>query len=139
MGVPAVKIDETEARHVADDLRAEALAAGLDVVTLRTMPCHGGRWGCFLVDLRGPDGVTWMEGSHESESSVRQAIVLYVRGHVRGHVLEWTRRNLRDMTWSVGCACGSTFRAQTWDDAARGVWEHRDELAAELAEAVAGG
>lgn len=134
-----MKINETEAQHFADQLRAEAVAAGMVVITLRPMRCHGGSYGCFLVDLLTADGGMWMEGSHESESSVRQAIVLYVRGNVREHLLEWTRRNLRDLTWSVGCACGATFRAQTWDDAARGVWEHRDELAAELAEVVVGG
>jgi hypothetical protein len=126
--------DRTTAERLAGELAELARQANLIVHRLEPQLCHGG-YDCFRVDLAMPDGSTWMEASHESETSIRQAIMLWARGDV-GHGLDWTRENGRDGTWSAGCLCGQVFRAQDPATALRGVQEHWAEEA-EWAEATA--
>lgn len=134
-------IGKEEADQIAEGLRAEAIAAGLEVLYIHPQLCgHRGSWTCYAVDLRPAGDRTWMEGSHESESSVRRAIVLFRDGRVTEHALAWTRRNLRDgHTYSAGCTCGETVRGGNYESALRGIWDHRDEELAAMAEEEADG
>jgi hypothetical protein len=138
MGAATV-ISAQEAQQIAESLDEEAVAAGLTVSNLRPQLCgHRGNWSCYVVDLRAADGQTWMEASHESESSIRRAIVLFRDGRADQHALAWTRRNLTDSSYSAACLCGETVRGGRYEDALAGIWEHRDEELAELAEAASG-
>lgn len=71
------RAERDEALVAARRLARAAGRAGLTVTTLQPMSCHGG-WGeCFLVQMWASDGRLWMEGSHESADSVRDAVALY--------------------------------------------------------------
>lgn len=121
-----MRITQAGAREVAEDLTLEAISAGLTVVTLSPHPCRAESSWCLRVDLRTGDGGCWMEATHESESSVRRAIVLYGQGNVREHTLVGVRGPNRDGSLSAFCACGETSRAFTAEVAKKGIWEHRE-------------
>lgn len=69
--------ERDQAQTLARRLSKAANKATLTVTTLQPMRCHGG-WGkCFLVQIWTSGGRLWMEGSHESEESIREALRLY--------------------------------------------------------------